>query len=766
MTRLFLYFYRRKWFGLIVMVLLAAISIPYALKSKVNLDFMRLLEKRGEVKQELVKNNLAKKNGSDDYIIIRVTPKRGDIVDPANLQACKKLAAGIRSLDKTIKVRTIFDLNMPDVVDGKLVSVPLLNTVKPNQNEQAILRKNINDSYPLVKDYISRDLKVATLLVSYQSKNRSLGYDRYVEIAQYINMHSGAFKDVKEMSLYKPRVYDWYTTTREVPLLSIIMVLILVVVVGFLTRNIIFSFILMIVIGFNLLLTAGFMGAMGVSLNLVSLILPFLVIVVGSTEVVHMLCAYVKGMRRYNQSSAKAAVYMIRQVAWPCVLTGLTTSVGVYSIGFSSYIASQHAGLTGGTAMLICGLTSLFMLPMLLAFIPRSFSVSSKRGHRIKVFSWVREGFVSVIVDREWWVFVILLVVSALSIYYMKYVRYDLVTDNMYAKDHVYTKQLQAFRKDFGGMGLMVIRIEGPEKGAFLDEANLYKSVRFSKIISKDKIVSAVTSYADAVTVIYNKIYGLDYTEVTGGSGLSLDNLFEGENISKMAQIIDTDETDRFVSKDFSRVNFFVRYKINNFKSVLALKKYVTQNAARVYGRGYTVDVNYSNKTKYDVIDMVFSQGVRSYAFCMLVIFIMFCVMYKSIRIGLLALIPNLYAAVMLFGYMGSRGIFLNPVTFTCFQFMLTIGVDFTIHLYIRYGYERLRNDCLHDVCREVVRDLVGPLFISTAAVFLPLWVGTLSSNTVLARYSELIGMGLFFSFVANIAISPIVFKRLKLKRT
>ena len=64
------------------------------------------------------------------------------------------------------------------------------------------------------------------------------------------------------------------------------------------------------------------------------------------------------------------------------------------------------------------------------------------------------------------------------------------------------------------------------------------------------------------------------------------------------------------------------------------------------------------------------------------------------------------------------------------------------------------------------MRDLVGPLFISTAAVFLPLWVGTLSSNTVLARYSELIGMGLFFSFVANIAISPIVFKRLKLKRT
>lgn len=79
------------------------------------------------------------------------------------------------------------------------------------------------------------------------------------------------------------------------------------------------------------------------------------------------------------------------------------------------------------------------------------------------------------------------------------------------------------------------------------------------------------------------------------------------------------------------------------------------------------------------------------------IIFGMMTVVFRSLKLGLISMIPNMIPLVMTFGYMGLMGINLNTTTIIIFAISLGLAVDDTIHFLARFREELHRRDNIRD---------------------------------------------------------------------
>jgi uncharacterized protein len=750
----------------LLFVLIVAVAFPYALKINVDLDFMRVLDTRqspvdsssevkGPVRHSGEVAGIGKNTQGNHRVIFRLSAKRGDMLSGESIQHLREVVAGINHNFKDASVFSILNAKVIAKVNGQLKKQPLIKVGRVSAKESVLIRQEISNSYKLLQDLVSRDLNTATLVVSYKAKNRKSAYLVYTKLVAKVYSYQNSFSKIKDMSRFKVKVYELSTLSREVPLLCIGMIVLLALIVGFLTRNIMFSGIMVLLTLFNLLISAAFMSIANISLNIIGLVLPFLVIIVGSTEVIHLLCAYVKGLRKYNASSVKASVFMIRDVGYPCVITSLTTIIGIYSFAFSNSLASQETGFAGGTAMLICGLSSLFFLPMFVAFVPGCLHKYSVHSKRISLFDSIRKKFVFFVTHNELWLSIVLVVVGVVAVFFITKVSYDYSPFRVYVDSHEFSQQLKSFRDDFGGIGKMNVEIQSPRKQGFANYGSVVRVSQLSEDIEKRKEVSSVFSYAGVVDSILSKYNLFSNQGDNGGANY----------VNKLKRLASQNGTS-LVNDDFDKITIFVRYSMGWMSSSSELKRYIESQVDKVFGKNYKVNITFSNMKKFEVFHQMFRYGVESYLICALIIFMLFCLQYKSVVYGLYAVVPNAFAVLLLFAYMGADDIKLNPLTFSSFLMMLSIGIDFTVHIFMRYKRDVKLIEGRRKVMGSVIDNVVGPLFISTIAIVFPMLLGCLSSNIVIVEDSKMISLGLLFAFVSNILIAPLILRRQKVKKT
>ena len=88
------------------------------------------------------------------------------------------------------------------------------------------------------------------------------------------------------------------------------------------------------------------------------------------------------------------------------------------------------------------------------------------------------------------------------------------------------------------------------------------------------------------------------------------------------------------------------------------------------------------------VVDLVTSLGVAS-----LIIFAVLAIVYRSLRIGLISIIPNMFPLAVAGAYLVASGQSLEIVTVCAFTVCLGIAVDDTIHFLTRYQEEKSQTD-------------------------------------------------------------------------
>jgi hypothetical protein len=129
--------------------------------------------------------------------------------------------------------------------------------------------------------------------------------------------------------------------------------------------------------------------------------------------------------------------------------------------------------------------------------------------------------------------------------------------------------------------------------------------------------------------------------------------------------------------------------------------------------------------------------------------------MFLSVKVGALAIVPNVLPILIFFGVMGWLGVFLNLGTSLIAAIALGIAVDSTIHYMARLNVE-LRGET--DQAAAIVRTsrTVGiPIVYATVAMFFGFLTFAFSSFVPIQNFGILTGVTLLAALVSNLVLLP-----------
>jgi len=195
------------------------------------------------------------------------------------------------------------------------------------------------------------------------------------------------------------------------------------------------------------------------------------------------------------------------------------------------------------------------------------------------------------------------------------------------------------------------------------------------------------------------------------------------------------------------------------------LRPHLEEEERRLAKEGFPVEITLTGFAAVwaDVYDELVGGLLKSLATAVLASFVVFCIVLRSWRLGLIALVPNLIPLLITFAFMGVFGIDLTPTTVLAFTTTLVIADDDTIQYLARFRvrfFAALRAgeaDPYAAAALGTLRATGLPMFITSSAVCLGFLVLTASDFLGLAKLGLLIGVSLFAAVFADLFLAPLL---------
>ena len=502
--------------------------------------------------------------------------------------------------------------------------------------------------------------------------------------------------------------------------------------------------------------TLGIMGLIGKPISVGTFMLPPLLLVIGSAQAMHIISAYYEQLRAHGESSA-AVVRGLREVWAPLLISAFTTAVGFGSLMISPIAAIWDLGLLSVLGVAILTLTSLGYLPSALVlwarYAGRSYETvpSPRVEHLMERLGGQAYAARGTVLGGAAVLAVIALAGGARIAVDSDFLAY-FDPQSPVRRDH------EMVNEQIVGSNPFYLIIEGDGAGA-LKRWEVLKKVKDLQIFV-DTLPGisgslSIVDYLEAVETGLNKS-----TVVIDENGKPVPPQSFWENAANLPPVLElvTRSPSTFkgaVSKDFSRANVLVRSKVSGSRQIEAtleqIRSYVTHNfppELRVVPTGTLVLITGTSSR------IVFDQ-IKSVSLALVVIFAVMAFMLLSVRVGLLAILPNVLAITVFFGLLGWFGVFLNLGTSLIATIALGIAVDSSVHYMWRLGRELRGESDQAAAIQRTMRAVGGPMLYTTLALAAGFLTFGGSSFPPIRNFGILTSITLATAFGANLIVLP-----------
>lgn len=152
-----------------------------------------------------------------------------------------------------------------------------------------------------------------------------------------------------------------------------------------------------------------------------------------------------------------------------------------------------------------------------------------------------------------------------------------------------------------------------------------------------------------------------------------------------------------------------------------------------------------------------------SFAISLLIIGILMMLVFGSVRIGLIGLIPNITPALVVGGLMGWLGYPLDMMTATIMPMILGLAVDDTIH-FINHGHlEFDRRGNYRDAILRSFRTIGTPIILTSVVICANFAIYMTSEGLSFIHMGLLSVAGIVSALVADLCVTPVLFQKFRL---
>ncbi|MEX2270805.1 MAG: MMPL family transporter [Vicinamibacterales bacterium] len=493
--------------------------------------------------------------------------------------------------------------------------------------------------------------------------------------------------------------------------------------------------------------TLGLYIALGFSFSvLASMIVP-LVIVLAIADDVHIIQHFDQAVRA-GATAEQAFKSTITHMAAPLFGASATTALGMLSLATSNVVAVRAFGVGAAIGVMVDFAISIVFVPTVLAWMRAEHTRPPQERwfldplRRVAAFSTHHAR--AIIATAGGLAVIAMLGVTKLEV--------DTNHIAFFSRNHPLGKSAAVIDQKLGGVYGFQVMLEGPP-GSMQQPDTLRRMDALAARLEAFPEVRKVTTLADYVKRINRELEG-------GGAGRAVipaepDKIAQELFVFTLADE-GRHELERIVASDASASQISIKLQSMNSELLWNYVASTERFAADAFqGTGITTTVTGSGKLFAQLDHYLVTSQITSFATAFLTVFAVIFIVFRSWRYGALAIVPNLFPVLAVFGVMGWLGISLNIATVMVASVALGVVDDDTIHFISRFRRERQSGAAL-PVAIERATIYEGRAALTTALINCGGFaVLMLSEYRPSAWFGGLLALTMVVAFLAEVFILP-----------
>ncbi|MEP0131603.1 MAG: MMPL family transporter [Eudoraea sp.] len=519
----------------------------------------------------------------------------------------------------------------------------------------------------------------------------------------------------------------------------------------FFFRSIRATLISMCVVLIGVMWAFGILGLLKYEITVLTALIPPLIIVIGIPNCIFLINKYQQEVKKHG-NQALSLKRVISKIGNATLMTNVTTACG-----FATFIITDSKLLTEFGIVASINILCIFMLSILIIPIVYSFMYPPKTKHlRHLNKKWI-DAFVNWMehIVREkriaiYSISLLALIISIIGIYQIK-ISGNLVEDM--PKNTGFYKDIQFFDKEFNGIMPIEIVVDTERKKGVLKPVTLKKMNELGEMIDETPELSKPISVVNLVKYSKQAFYSgipkyyqlptsqeynfiMDVARKSPGNEGLVENFVDSTGqVARITTFIKDVPTDRMEEIEKSMLD--------------KIKKVFPADRFNVYVTGKAL--LFLKGTKYLVKNLVLSLSLA-----ILLIALFMAYLFRSFRMIVISLIPNLLPLAITAGVMGFVGVPIKPSTILVFSIAFGISVDDTIHFLAKYRQELSANHWrIQKSVYAALRETGVSMFYTSIVLFFGFSVFTISSFGGTVALGALVSATLLFAMLANLILLP-----------
>jgi len=508
----------------------------------------------------------------------------------------------------------------------------------------------------------------------------------------------------------------------------------------------------MLIVAISIVFVEGTMSLFGYKITMLTSIIPPLLIVIVVENCIFLLNKYYDEYRSHG-NKVRSLSRVVQRIGNANLLTNATTAAGFAAFIITGNKLLIEFGLIASINIMVAYVLSLFLIPIFFSYLPPPKKRHTKHLDKSAVANIIERVIKRVLTRRNpiYIITVILLVFAIFGITKLKTT--GRIVDDIPQKDQLY-KDLEFIEQNFKGVMPLEISIDTKKRKGVQKLSTIRKIDNLQQVLITYPELSRSLSIAEVLKFSKQAFYNGKETMYSLPNNqeknfiLSYIPKVESNKKTILNSFVDT--TLRFTristqmanvgTRDIQRIKDDLRPKID---SIFPPEKFDVQITG--------TSVIFLKGTQF-LVNNLFA----SLLLALVIIIILMALLFTSLRMILISLVPNIIPLIMTAAMMGYIGIPIKPSTVLIFSIALGISVDNAIHFLSRYRLQlKLNNWRIKDSVIAALRETGFSMIYSSVVLFFGFIIFVLSSFGGTESLGYLIAFTLIVALLSNLYILP-----------
>ncbi|MEL6659403.1 MAG: MMPL family transporter [Bacteroidota bacterium] len=732
---------------IIAFAVLAIASGYFATQLKFSFDFEQFFPE-GDEDLTFFRDFIDNFEADDNFMLVALVREEG-VFDSTFLNKVHRLTLDSRKVPFVEESQSLTKFSYPLKTPFAVTSIPVIHRNDPSRYD--VDKERVLADVRFRHNFINED---ATTLMVYLRTSSSMSLQQSEEHMDALDelVKSFDFEEVHYMGRPYFQKELVHMQKREITVSAVVSAILVGFIMYVLFRRPWGIVLSLVSIGLGLLLFLGFLGAAQRELNAIAALYPVLMIIVGTSDVIHIMSKYIDELRK-GASKEDAIWTSMKEIGMATLLTSLTTAIGFATLVTSRVIPIRDFGINAAIGVIIAYLTVIFFTTAALSFFDTDQIVKLGKGQAFwerllertyrftrKRVQWIRWGSLALVVLCAWGI-------SNIT------TNYNIIS-NMPRGERI-TEDFQFFERELSGFRPMEFAIFVQEGYRATDYPVLKEMAKLEDYLGQFSYIQAVGS----VTAIYKSLNQMHSNNRVDAYRLP-ETEAEYRRFKRLADQVPNLQLNVLINEAQDKARITSRIldigadtiKAFGVKTDAWMADNIDQEVIQVKrtGTGLIIDKN----AEYIRRSLLLGLGIA-----VLIVSGLMALLFRNIRMLFISMVPNLIPLLLAGALLGYLGIDLEAGVSIVFAVIFGIAVDDSIHFLSKFKLARMKGMSVEDAIHLTFRETGKAIILTSIILFFGFLVMLFSIHPPSVTIGLLISLTLLSAVAADLLLLPLLIR-------